>query len=278
MSPIPYEQFAETYRQAVTDVLAWWTPEMQAELAAHCRGWAPDRFDFGAYLRASTPRYWRPYRAIAERGDAMSVCDVGGFWGVFPVTLKRLGHDVAMTEALKYYSASFDRLFGFLRGEGVRVEDFDPFEDDARPPGAFDALTLMAVVEHYPHSLRTAMRHAKAMMNPGALLYIEAPNIAYWPRRIALLKGRTPLTPVRDIYESRVPFIGHHHEMTLAELHDLADLAGLRIVREHCYNYTPRPLAGVRDLLGRPFEWLAYRLSRTTREVLSIECVTQDDA
>lgn len=232
------DRFRSTYLRSLSDVMAHWTPEMQEEIARHNQGWRVGVTDFEGYLRNSELRFWTAYSALRRHGSVDRLCDVGGFFGVFPLTLRRLGHEVAMTESLQYYSESFTALFDFLRREGVTIIDHDPFTGKAPEVAAFDAVTVLAVLEHYPHSLKPFMTAVRAMVKPRGRLCIEVPNIAYWPRRWALMNGRSPLVPVGEIYRSEIPFLGHHHEFTGAELCSLVELSGLQQIEMIHYNYS----------------------------------------
>lgn len=240
LQPMERERFRATYLRSVSDVMAFWTPAMQAEIARHNQGWRVGVTDFAGYLKNSELRFWNAYEALARCGSVRRACDVGGFFGVFPLTLSRLGFEMAMTESLQYYSDSFSGLFGFLRGQGVEIIDHDPFS--GRPPAGdvFDAVTVLAVLEHYPHSLESFMRAVKAMVKPRGHIYIEVPNIAYWPRRWGLMRGRSPLVPLEEIFRSATPFLGHHHEFTHRELCALAELSELDVVESRHFNYSFR--------------------------------------
>lgn len=269
MRPLPFGEFAAVYREVTREVWARWTPDMQERIARHCRDWGPGRFDFRVYLEASVRRYHAAYRAFAAE-PVKTVCDVGGFWGVFPATLARLGYQVTLTESLRYYGGSFDALFAHLAASGVRVVDYDPFGREP-PPLVADLVTVMAVLEHYPHSLRRLMDNVKGLCAPGGRIYLEVPNIAYWPKRVGLLRGRSPLPPLESIYESAVPYLGHHHEFTRGELRRLAKLAGLTVLRETSFTYS---VAGgpLRRALRRPLESLVQALVPGSREVLGALC------
>ncbi len=267
-----FQQFDAIYQQSVEIVFAHWTEQMQVELAEHCHAWGPGIHDFRNYLEVSSIRFYKAYSAFADRGNKQSVCDVGGFWGVFPLTLKKLGFDVAMTESLQYYGDSFSSLFKCIRDHGVTIFDYDPFEPTASMPSRFDVITVMAVLEHYPHSLKTFMKNIRSLLKPDGRIYIEVPNIAYWPKRIALLRGQSPLAPVSDIFHSAVPFIGHHHEFTISELRELVTLSGLSILAEDFYNYTIVDSPGLKTRLRYPLMFPVFNLFKESRECFAVLC------
>lgn len=230
------DSFRKAYFEAVGDIMQLWTPEMQEEISRHNAAWK--NADFRAYLEYSEVRYWLAIKCICNGRDVESLCDVGGFWGAFPLALRRLGLAVSMTEALEYYSGAFEPLFSYLRSQGVEVIDCDPFSSSAALDQRFDAVTAMAIIEHYPHSVKNFMRFANSVLDEGACFYLEVPNIAYWPKRAALLSGKTPLPDVATIFESAVPFIGHHHEYTMDELFTLARLSDMQVVDKVQFNYS----------------------------------------
>ena len=279
MDELAYSTFERVYLEVVGDLLASLTEEMQREIARHNIEWMPGRTDFHGYFLCSAGRYYRAYRAIVN-GGACAVCDVGGFLGVLPVTLARLGVRAAMTETRKYYSDAFEPLFGKIERYGVALIDLDPFTEVAATDQRFDAVLLMAVLEHYPHSYRTIMENVARLLTSGGLLYIEVPNIAYWPKRWALLFGHSPLVAPDVKYESRVPFIGHHNEFSAADLGSLVDLGGFEILNQQYYNYSRFVRHGMEELLWRlnPRGWrenmedVIFALFPKTRECMSVAC------
>ena len=274
MSTLTFNEFNNVYSDVVEAVLKYWTPQMQEELSKHNIGWANGSIDFRQYLKCSAIRFYKAYLAFECEGGG-SLCDIGGFWGVFTITLKKLGvEDVCMTESLQYYSNAFDDLFGYIRERGVTIIDFDPFSEYEVLTGKFDMITAMAVIEHYPHSLKIFMFNLKAILKENGRLYVEVPNIAYWPKRIQMLKGKTPLVNISDIYNSYMPFIGHHHEFTISELRDLARVSGFNVIAEHFYNYSIH--ASLTGIIWNPIQFLAMLLLKDSRECLAILCRLED--
>lgn len=247
---------------------------MQTEIARHCVAWSPKRMNFRNYLMVSSIRFYKAYCALVET-EAKSICDVGGFWGVWPMTAKKLGFDVAMTETLRLYGGSFTPLFTQISQSGVEIFDYDPFVSGNEQPGRFDFVTVMAVLEHYPHSLSTLIDNIKQLNTDKGSIYFEAPNIAYWPKRVGFLRGETPLAQLTDIYLSETPFIGHHHEFTIAEMRDLARLSGLTILREDFYNYSLADANKLKLFVRHPIMSLAFTLSKTSRECITALCKVQ---
>lgn len=270
---LSFAEFNKVYLGSLDEIWPHWNETMQAEIARHCIAWSPDRMDFREYLQASSIRFYKAYCALVDSGCG-SVCDVGGFWGVWPITAKKLGFDVAMTEAMKYYGDSFDPLFDVIRANGVEIFDHDPFSPEASIDKHFEFVTVMAVLEHYPHSLRTFIENVKRMTTGNGRIYLEVPNIAYLPKRMGMLRGQTPLVQLADIYRSEEPFIGHHHEFTIEEMRDLARLGGLKIITEELYNYsmTGANIKSLKSSILYPAVSLAFKLFRTGRECIAVLC------
>jgi 2-polyprenyl-3-methyl-5-hydroxy-6-metoxy-1,4-benzoquinol methylase len=180
-----------------------------------------------------------------------------------------------LTESLRYYGTSFDGLFDYIRTQGVRIVDYDPFKPGP-VPHQYDIVTVMAVLEHYPHSLKVFMTNMTSMMLPTGTLYIEIPNIAYWPKRMSLLRGHTPLVDLENIYKSKTPFIGHHHEFTITELRKLVSWSDLEIVREFFYTYSVAESLWKR-LRNKPLETTVQLLWPETRECMAVLCQKKGD-
>jgi len=262
------EAFRSAYREAVAEVLPYLGEERLHAIGRHNPGWGAGRFDVRGYLEASETRYVHALETFARSGRGLagtSVLDVGGFMGAFPLALRRLGVEVALAERYDYYGGAFDELRAHLEAQGIEVWDRDMTMAGQAPDGRrFGLVTCMAVLEHLASSPRALMENMRAALEPGGQLLVEVPNLAYWPKRLAVLAGGTVHPPLADVYAAQVPFTGHHREYTEADLRELLTLAGFELRELESFNYTPQDPRGP---LGRLLDWPRRSLPGA-REVL----------
>lgn len=258
------ELFRREYRRAVDDLLPLFTRDRLAVLGRHNPGWGAS-LDVEAYLRASEARYLHALRmaeAVSPGSSGGTILDIGGFMGTFPLALARMGADlVAISEKYSYYYGAFDEVRDRLVAEGVRVWDKDLTKPlDPLPPERFGLVTAMAIIEHLADSPKPLLENARSVLADGGRVLVEAPSIAYWPKRWGLLRGRSPHPSLRDVFESEPPFTGHHREYTPDELRQVMEWSGFRIDAAESFNYTPRDVAARwRPLLVWPSRLQGYR-------------------
>lgn len=259
-----FKEFQEIYNKHLDKIYSFWTAEMQANIAKHNLSWAD--YNFEDYLRKSSKRFYIAYKNIPE--NTITCCDIGGFWGVYPIVLKELGYEVVMTESMKFYDEGFKKLFKYVEEQGVKILDIDPFMEEFDSNLKFDYISVMAVLEHIPHSIAFFMNNIKKIMNEKGSLYIEVPNIAFIRKRFSLLLGNSPLPSIESIYNSASPFIGHHHEYSIIELKTLFLINNLTISNIERYNYSME--LNTTKLIRYPLSHLASSLIPNSREVLAI--------
>lgn len=263
MKKVAFKEFEKIYKKHLLLLNKFWNAEMQAKIAKHNIGWA-EPYSFSAYLELSVKRFYLAYLEIPK--TTKTCCDIGGFWGIYPLVLKELGYQVTMTEALKYYDESFDDIFKYVSSNGVEIIDIDPFETELKRK--FDYISVMAVLEHIPYSLKFFMNNMKNSLNNDSYIYIEVPNIAYYYKRKNLLKGKSPIPKIETIFSSDVPFLGHHHEYTMRELKKLIELAELKVINSISYNYSIIP--SFKYFISNPLANIVFRFNPNSKEVIAI--------
>jgi methionine biosynthesis protein MetW len=100
----------------------------------------------------------------------------------------------------------------------------------------FDCVVWTDVVEHIP-DVWQAFREVVRVLRPGGQLITATSNVAYFKRRITLLRGRFPVTSGYD--EGLIPgggcdlFAGgHFHYFTFRSLRKNYEKFGIKVVRE----------------------------------------------
>jgi 2-polyprenyl-3-methyl-5-hydroxy-6-metoxy-1,4-benzoquinol methylase len=234
--------FRDAYLQAVDDVMRFVTPERQQIIATHNRGLMPGHTDLFLYLQASERRYAELVRLLNahahhDRGELRAL-EVGGFLGAYPLTLARLGIPVTLVEHYAYYHGAFDDLAAYLLDAGVEILDADFTKELAEPPSRYTLVTNMAMLEHLADSPKALMDNLAAATDEDGLLVMEVPNIAYYPKRLRALLGRSIHPELSLLYESATPFTGHHREYTCNELIELLRWSGFEAQDVKLFNYS----------------------------------------
>ena len=75
----------------------------------------------------------------------------------------------------------------------VKVMEMDAENINESEHGKYDAVIMIALIEHLVDPLR-AMQEIRKVIKPGGFIYIDTPNIAKYTQRIKLLLGRFPST------------------------------------------------------------------------------------
>ncbi len=80
-----------------------------------------------------------------------------------------------------------------LHDKRLQIKELDVENIPEDLYGKFDAVIMMALIEHLIDPLR-AMQNIRKLLKPTGFVYVDTPNIAKYTRRIKLLFGRFPST------------------------------------------------------------------------------------
>lgn len=226
--------FEKIYMEYLTYLSRYINDDLQQRIARNNNGFAG--FDLIGYYRREWKKYFFAYQCIARNIKGKTICDCGGFLGVFAYVLVRFGYQVSIIEALKYYDNVFDPLYDFLKENSIKVIDCDMFDRNGISEdlaGKFDLVCAMDVIEHYPHSLKYFIGNMKFLAGGDKHLFLITPNIAVLHNRWRFLVGGiAPVSDIELIYKSEIPYTGHCHEMTMTDLEKIAKLSNLEIIEK----------------------------------------------
>jgi len=231
--------FREIYLDTFSEIKKYITREALIGLSKHNYDWHPDRYNMAEYLKKSAAKSERTYCFIKKKyPDKIKILDVGGFFGVFPVTLKKMGYEVAITEKYAYYEGHFKPIMDYIKANNIDIYDTDPVLSEVTLPQKYDLITCIAVIEHLANSPKVLFSNFNKNLSEKGGLIIEVPNINYGYKIIELLRGNNILPNIKAIYNSKTPFIGHHHEYTAKEMSWLLAKTGFDLKQLNTYNYS----------------------------------------
>jgi 2-polyprenyl-3-methyl-5-hydroxy-6-metoxy-1,4-benzoquinol methylase len=203
-------------------------------------------FDWRVYLRMSAIRVLRTHRALASAGIASGrVLDFGAYFCNFSLYLAAKGYAVDALDAFAEYAPALGALRPMLEVAGVRQLDFADLDADLTDlgTGAYDAVILMGVVEHIPHTPRPVLEAVDRCLRPGGVLVLDTPNLAYEYNRVRFAAGESIHYPLQRQYWTEVPFEGHHREYTTAEVLWMLEQLGHEVLACDHFNYSIHALA-----------------------------------
>ncbi|MFN0305918.1 MAG: class I SAM-dependent methyltransferase [Burkholderiales bacterium] len=215
-------------------------------------------FDWSAYLRMSAIRVVLAYEALVRAGVPNGrILDFGAYFGNFSLFFARMGYQVEALDAYEAHHAAFEAVNDRQKVAGIRVLDFSDFDDDlsALASERYDAVLLMGVIEHIPHSPRRVFQNVNRLLNPQGVLVLDTPNISYEYNRARLSAGESIHCPIKFQYDTEIPFEGHHREYTTAEILWMLERLGHETLEVVHFNYS---ICALPELTGIDAE--RYRL------------------
>jgi SAM-dependent methyltransferase len=161
--------------------------------------------------RAPIDRFEACVSDLTRRLDGGHVLEVAAASGRLTRSLLAAGLRCETYTATEFSNARLAAL-RTVRDPRVRVEHLDVEAPPEGLDGRYDAVVLIALIEHLFDPLR-AMQRVRGWLKPGGFAYVDTPNVAKWTRRAKLLAGRFPSTASRG--EGLVRYDG-----TPVDLHD----------------------------------------------------------
>lgn len=207
---------------------------------------------------------------LPRRLSGGDVLELGAGNGLLARSLLGAGLRCDSYTATELSQARLSGLRERLRDPRVRVERLDVEQEDDARRVRYDAVLMLALIEHLVDPLR-AMQRVRGWLRPGGFAFVDTPNIAKWTRRAKLLAGRFPATASRgeglvsweggevDLFDE-----GHLHYFTFGSL--------TRMLTRRCgFTRVERvPYASAPRLLGRH---ASHALARMAPGLFSEVCV-----
>jgi SAM-dependent methyltransferase len=209
-----------------------------APLARHSPGLR--EYDWRGYLRCSVARVARVADALSGIRAGARVLDVGAYFGNFTRVAAAMGFIVDALDSYRAYDNALGPWTAALEAADARPIDFADvgFDLGGLPDGSYDAVLVMGVLEHVPHSPRQLLRAVHRVLKPGGTIMLDTPNIAYLYNRERLAQGESIMAPLSSQFDCDPPFEGHHREYTIAEVRWMLERTGYKHVVVDTFNYS----------------------------------------
>lgn len=256
--------FADEFRiadSAAQQVMACIDGKDYSALEAHSPGLKG--FNWANYINLSSIRMVRALRLLRRYANpGARVLDFGAYFGNCALMLAQAGYQVTALDSYDSYGACFDDNRCLLEAHGVTVRNFTDF----RPTGDYDAVVLMGVIEHVPHTPRLLLRDVHQALVPEGLMVLDTPNLAYIYNRQKLARGQSIHPPVQSQFGTELPFEGHHREYTASEIEWMLEASSFAMLESEAFNYS---LYGLTELAGIDLEnHQAMQADPSLRELL----------
>lgn len=227
-------------------------------------------FDTARYYRETADSAAAKFRAAAEEladliAASARILDIGGGDGGFVRALKARGFaDLAIHEIP---GSDWPELNAVVRAT-YRDTDYATI-----PEAAFDAVSLMDVMEHVASPDATLAAVAR-VLRPGGLVYLHTPVVTWLDRLMHLAQKLPLLAGIGRAWQPARTSVFHLQNYTPRALRCLMDRHGFVVLRLECRNELTSPVAryvrvyliekrGLPKAFGPPLALLLTPLARS---------------
>ena len=207
------------------------------------------------YTRYPATRNEAVFKYFVDNFKGEEILEIGAGSGQLALSLLSTDLPIKRYVALELSSPRVEKLKQIIQDprfeayEG-NIEDFD------LDIGRFDAIIMIALIEHLIDPLGTMKKIKQNYLKPGGFVYINTPNIADIGARRKLLFGRFPSTAATD--EGLLTYSGEPVELyDQGHLHYFTFSSLRKMLQRYCgfkkFEIVPQPVG--KFYLGRRFHY-----------------------
>jgi len=162
------------------------------------------------------------------------IVDFGSGYGDVPAVLSLLGYECVAIDDFNdpwHTKENIEKILSFSQKYNIeRISEISSLESD------FDMVMLHDVLEHLHDSPRDILSQLLSKTKDNGFLYATVPNAVNIRKRIAVIFGKTNLTPYNDYYWHPHPFRGHIREYVRGDFIKMAHWLDLEIIELRALN------------------------------------------
>ena len=266
------QEVENAYYGAVNYLKPYMTYDACKKISILDKSMDPDRpFDFVLYLERSLIRYKKIFNSELKLNTKW--LEVGALFPALPITLSMLGFRVTVVEEFGFYPREIRDLYDEIsqRYSVVFLNKNVTSTPKVGLGGDYEYVSLMGVIEHLPHTPRLLLENIHSNMKQGGTLFVDVPNLYFAATIIRFLKGKHIQPPIETIYDSGIPYVGHHREYSIPDLRYVLGKSGFGIKRLELFNYSfDYSRRDIHKLWALP---MAIAQFRPLRETIFTECI-----
>jgi SAM-dependent methyltransferase len=195
------------------------------------------------YVALHRHEYIRTVRDILDHcppAEGVRVLELGAFFGVVSLALRRLGYDVTAADMPEFidHPAQKQRYHRFsVKTAGVRLEEFVlPFPDEA-----FDVVVMCETLEHLNFNPLPLLKEINRVGSEHSLFYLSLPNAANIYNRSKVLRGKAVGVDVESFFTQLDPCSSeivneHWREYTAPEVRLMLERLGYRVETQYFFS------------------------------------------
>ena len=194
------------------------------------------------YVKYPVDRYQACIKYFTDHFRGKSIMELGAGDGLITNSLLNSRLPIEKYMASEFSENRLQSISGNIRDPRLEVRQIDAEGFDFEAIGKFDAIIMVALIEHLIDPM-AAMSSIKNALAPGGFIYIDTPNVADYGCRFKLLRGKFPSTSAREegliTYEGeKVSLLdeGHLHYFTYGSLSNmLINYSGYKKTSKYYY-------------------------------------------
>lgn len=231
--------FQDAYEKACSFLSPHITYDMCKKISRFDRGMDPDIFNFKIYLQRSYVRYKRIIQA-SHKNNATWL-DVGALFPAFPIALAVLGYEVTVVEDFSFYPSEIEDSYKIIHDKfGITFINKNFSNKDFILEKKFDYISVLGVIEHLPYSPKIVLQNCIHNLSDEGTFFLDVPNLNYIGNIMRFVRGNHIQCPIDLLYESDIPFVGHHREYTIKDLLYILTQTGFQLRDVQFFNYSSR--------------------------------------
>lgn len=173
-------------------------------------------------------------------GKTVRVLELGAFFGVACMALRRLGYQVTAADIPEFMENPIQKerfAQHDISTKSVRLEDFVlPFDDES-----FDVIIMCEVLEHLNFNPLPLLKEINRIGAKDSIFYLSLPNAAQIHNRINALRGRALGISIQEFFTQLDPgsseiVNGHWREYTGPEIREILVRLGYRIDKQYYFS------------------------------------------